>query len=312
MVAVEAPAKVNLTLTVTGRRADGYHWIESLMQTVDLVDRVVLVRTPSEAGVRCVGNGVPVGDGNLACRAVRALQEAVPPPAGEWEGVTIRIRKRIPVAGGLAGGSANAAAALIGANALWGLGIGRKELARIGAQVGADVPFCLYGGTAVAQGIGDVLEPVPPAPPLAGVILNPGFPVSTARVYQLYDEWRLPLGEEGRARAMAEAVAAHDVRAVAQLLQNDLEAVTVRLHPEVAALRELVLSAGALGAVMCGSGPSVFGLAENPEHGEHLARRLAGRVPFAVACRFVSHGARITGFAQGPGGEGGTIVCADR
>ena len=324
MLSLEAPAKINLTLAVNGRRADGYHYIESVMQAIDLTDRVDLVPTAGGTMVYCTGaGGVPTDETNLAARAVEALRAAARDPES-LGGLEIRIHKRIPVAAGLGGGSANAAAALIGANALWGLGFDQAALARIGARVGADVPFCVYGGTAVARGVGEVLSPLPAAAPLAGVVVNPGFPVSTAHVYRVYDELyaeaagsngalcdgqagaltgdgagetaaapRFLPGASGRAEAMAQALQRGDVEAVARLLHNDLQPAAVRLYPAVAELRRRVLEAGALAAIMCGSGPSVFGLAADVAHAEELAKRLAGVAPFVTVCRFRPDGCRI-------------------
>ncbi|HLT57805.1 MAG: 4-(cytidine 5'-diphospho)-2-C-methyl-D-erythritol kinase [Limnochordales bacterium] len=322
MLIIEAPAKLNLTLAVNGRRPDGYHLIESVMQTIDLTDCVELVPTAGGTAVRCEGpDGVPTDETNLAARAVEALRRAAPPDRGQLGGLEIRIRKRIPVAAGLGGGSANAAAALIGANALWQLGLDQAALARVGVQLGADIPFCLHGGTAVARGIGEVLAPVPAAPPLAGVVVNPGFPVSTAEVYRQFDQLyagalgaevragiangaaggatgspaapRFLPGAAGRAAAMVQALQRRDVAAVARLLHNDLEPAAARLYPEIARLREQVLRAGALGAVMCGSGPTVFGLAADADHARELARRLADAAPFVVPCRFRDQGCRV-------------------
>lgn len=318
MLSIEAPAKLNLTLAVNGRRPDGYHLIESVMQALDLTDCVELAPASGGTVVHCTSPGVPTDETNLAVRAVEALRAALPPGRQGPGGLEIRIHKRIPVAAGLGGGSADAAAALIGANALWGLGLDQRELARIGVRIGADVPFCLHGGTAIARGIGEELEPVPVAPPLCGVVVNPGFPVSTAAVYRVYDQlyaeamagaggndngpeglagvthgpWFLPDGK-GRAAAMAEALGRGDVDAVARLLYNDLEPAAVRLYPQILELRQRVLEAGALGAVMCGSGPSVFGLAADEDHAEALAQSLKGVAPFVQVCRFRPDGCRI-------------------
>ena len=308
MLSIEAPAKLNLTLAVNGRRPDGYHLIESVMQAIDLADRLELSPAAGGTVIRCDGPGVPTDDTNLAARAVQALRAAAPPERGPLGGVAIRIHKRIPVAAGLGGGSANAAAALIGANALWGLGLDRAALARIAVQLGADVPFCLYGGTAIARGIGEELEPVRGAAPLAGVIVNPGFPVSTAHVYRRYDELHGAAASSqngaagprfrpdgiGRAAAMADALVRGDVEAVAALLYNDLQPAAESLYPEIAALRREVLAAGAAGAVLCGSGPSVFGLAVDEDHARQLAAALAGKAPFVAVCRFRPDGCRVS------------------
>lgn len=325
MIVVQAPAKLNLTLEIVGRREDGYHLLESVMQSIDLCDYVTLSfaegqGVPAAGGapgaqVRLIDNGVradgvPLDENNLASRAVQRLREAV--AAGRFarsKGVglgagrelaplAIQIDKRIPVAAGLAGGSANAAAALIGANELWQLGLSQEELARLGAELGADVPFCVLGGTAVARGIGEQLEPIPGVPPLAVVVATPNVRVATADVYARYDEWFGPRAwDPGAARSRTEAMAAAlhrgDVTAVAALLFNALEPVTTRLHPEVAELKEAVLRAGAVGAAMCGSGPSVFGLARDDEHARRLAERLARPGLFVAACRFAGGGRRI-------------------
>lgn len=352
LLVVQAPAKVNLTLDVVGRRSDGYHFIESVMQTVDLADYVTLtpvsaspaVASPSSrseargrgvalpiqtAGfsgsvVRCVGNGVnadgvPTDETNLASRAVEALWAAVKGGHASHEpggmstfanDLSIHIDKRIPVAAGLGGGSANAAAALIGANLLWELHFERERLASIGVSLGADIPFCLYGGTAVARGIGEKLAPLPETEPMAGVIVTPDFQVSTAKVYRLYDEWN---GEQTasaaqhervaeRTDAMVTALADGDVHRVASLLYNGLERVTTRLHPEVGQLRDGLERAGALGVVMCGSGPSVFGLAEDEDHAADIAARLARPGLFVTTCRFFGSGSRL--IEQGGGRDG--------
>lgn len=314
MLFIQSPAKVNLTLDVVGRRSDGYHFIESVMQAIDLSDFVTLTPVSDEVGVQLVGNGVnadgvPTDESNLAHRAVHALRsaviagrvaDAVIERAAAIPHLSIHIDKRIPVAAGLGGGSANAAAALIGANELWGLGLDTAQLADIGVQLGADIPFCLLGGTAVARGIGEQLTPVAETPPLSGVVVTPDFSVSTADVYRLYDEWSgAHAGSAAedvarqRTEAMVAALMARDVRAVASLLHNALEPVTTRLHPEVGQLREQLLHAGAVGVTMCGSGPSVFGLAEDEEHAAHIVERMRHLGLFVVACRFIGRGNRI-------------------
>lgn len=356
MLVVQAPAKLNLTLHIVGRRADGYHFIESVMQSIDLCDYVTLTPVSREAGVgvsasgepsspthdsavvRLQGNGVkaddvPTDETNLAYRAVTALKDAVLNGHGPRSAVaggegrisadqlphlSIHIDKRIPVAAGLGGGSANAAAALIGANELWGLHLDKSELATVGGRLGADIPFCVFGGTAVARGIGEQLTPAPDAPPLAGVVVTPDLRVSTAAVYALYDEWvdaarggtvrsgapadngasaALAAGDEEAVRqrtdAMLAALRSGNVEEVARLMFNALEPVTTRLHPEVGALRDELLGAGAVGAVMCGSGPSVFGLALDEHHAVELAARLQRPGLFVTPCRFVGSGQRI-------------------
>lgn len=315
LLQVAAPAKLNLTLEIVGRRADGYHLLESVMQSIDIADVVTVtvapgVRGNGAAGDRDVANGgggpngmaVPDGEGNLAARAVAAFRAAVaenvgPHKAAALPPLHIRIDKRIPVAAGLGGGSADAAAALVAANELWGLHWSRERLAWAGVAVGADVPFCVHGGTATARGIGERLTPVSGVDPtrFAGVVLNPGFAVSTEAVYRTYSE--TASGEnrsvpEGRAEAMVEALQRGDVRAVGKLLYNALEPITTKLHPEVGQLRRKALRAGAVGAVMCGSGPSVFALARDVEHAAVLGARLAEAAAYVGVCRFTGYGSR--------------------
>lgn len=353
MLIIRSPAKVNLTLDVVGRRADGYHLIESVMQTIDLNDLVTLTPllnadghetrpgpragrvapSPTRAASaarwlsspRCDGrpmpsfgvvlngngvnaDGVPTDETNLARRAVSALREAAIgiglARAEDLPDLAIQIDKYIPVAAGLGGGSANAAAALTGANELWRLGLDKSQLAAVGVRLGADVPFCLLGGTAVARGIGERLTPVPFTPPMAGVVVTPSFPVATATVYKMYEEWNAgrpgvfrdeAAREEARRRteAMLDALRRSDVYEVASLLHNALEPVTTRLHPEVGELRERLLRAGALGAIMCGSGPSVFGLARDEGHAADIAARMGRSGLFIAACSFIGSGSRI-------------------
>lgn len=326
LVVVRAPAKLNLTLDIVGRRADGYHLLESVMQSIDLYDYVML--SPVSSGfpeatrgsrayasvVQLTGNGVsaegvPLDESNLATRAVQRLRDAV--VSGRERGrydsgqqapalapLAISIEKHIPVAAGLAGGSANAAAALVGANELWQLGLTEEQLARVGADLGADVPFCVTGGTAVARGVGEQLERIDGVPAIAVVVATPDLRVSTADVYARYDEWtgrHDSASDTARLRteAMAAALRRGDVPEAARLLYNALEPVTARLHPEVGQLREAMLAAGAVGAAMCGSGPSVFGLAHDDEHARAIAARLERPGLFVAVCRFVGAGGRI-------------------
>lgn len=298
-----APAKVNLTLEIVGRRPDGYHLLETVMQSIDLADIVTVKVHDVGTTVYSNGSDVPNGDGNLAARALTELQSEV---AGELAsghrlpGLQVHIDKRIPVAAGLGGGSADAAAALVAANELWNLHMDKGRLAAVGVRIGADVPFCLYGGTAVARGIGEQLTAISDVVPLSGVVVNPGFPVVTAKVYGLFSEmtgakpgdlW----APTGRSEAMIAALRKGDPGEVAGLLYNALEAVTTTLYPAIGQLRQHVLDVGALGAVMCGSGPSVFGLARDTEHAAVLAARLEKVAPYIAITRFLPCGGHIIG-----------------
>jgi 4-diphosphocytidyl-2-C-methyl-D-erythritol kinase len=245
-----APAKINLYLHVLGRRPDGYHELAMIMQRVSLYDRleIALVGRP---GVRVVCEGVvlPPGGENIAALAARRLLAL----AGEKCGVDISIDKRIPVAAGLGGGSSDAAAVLEGLNEMLGLGLSREALMAEGGRLGADVPFFLFQGAAWATGIGDVLEKIEGLPPVWYVLVNPGVAVSTAWVYQ-----NLGLTSVGGAARLPRF--SGTAEGLVSLLHNDLESVTVSRFPVVEEIKTMLRNNGASGALMSGSGPTVFGV----------------------------------------------------
>ncbi len=259
---VLAPAKVNLCLHVLGKRDDGYHDLSMLMQRVSLYDRID-IELNAAPGVRvaCAGLALAEGEENIAGRAARRMLEL----AGSGQGVDIVIDKQIPVAAGLGGGSSDAAAVLVTLDRMLELKLGKKELMAEGARLGADVPFFVFEQTAWATGIGDELEVVEGLPDLWYVLVNPGVSVSTAWVY----------GNLGLTSKSLEAKLPRffeTARDVVGLLHNDLEPVTVGRHPVVSDVKERLLGSGALGALMSGSGPTVFGVFED----EGAARKAAG------------------------------------
>jgi 4-diphosphocytidyl-2-C-methyl-D-erythritol kinase len=267
---IRAPAKVNLFLRVLGRRDDGYHSIDSLMVPVSLYDEIEIVRARKKKGrsllaVSADHPEVPSGRKNLAYRAAALLLArknlAVP--------IAIRIRKAIPVGAGLGGGSSDAAATLVGLNRLLRLGCSRKELASIAAEIGADVPFFIYGTPARARGIGERLTRITSLPKLWMVLIYPCFPVSTAGVFRDFPLKLTKDIEDSRINFSLKrpAVFAHR-------LVNDLEEVTLRRYPGIGALKERLLREGAAGAVMSGSGSSVFGIFS----GESQARKAFQRL----------------------------------
>jgi len=283
-IKIRAYAKVNLTLEVKGRRTDGYHEISTIFQSIDLHDTVFLIPGRGiELEVR--GRGGPEGPANLAYRAASLLQGKYPFP-----GVRIILEKRIPLAAGLAGGSADAAAVLVGLNYLWDLGLTAGALASIGAELGSDVPFCVLGGTALGRGRGERLTLLPSPPPLWLVLVKPPFGVSTAAAYRAWDDG-LASGWEGDRPREEEAVAAlmtGDRKGLVGALGNALEGVTSRLHPEVAAIKEKLMSLGAEKVVMCGSGPTLFGVAPAREEAERMAAVLRGEYPETLVARTLS------------------------
>lgn len=253
-IALPAPAKVNLTLDVLARRPDGYHELETIMHQVDLCDFVEVSLGGEGVRVEVDHPGVPGGEANLAWQAARALMEA----AGVTQGVRVSIAKRIPVAAGLAGGSTDAAAVLKGLNRLLGCDFDLPRLCAIGATIGSDVPFCIAGGTALARGRGERLEPLATRLTLHLVLVTPPVQVSTREVYahlQLDAIRRRP--DRG---AVARGLATGDLAAVCAGMENVLEPVTTALCPQVAEIAERLRREGALRAMMSGSGPTVMGV----------------------------------------------------
>ena len=263
---LSAAAKVNLALEVLGKRADGYHELATVMQAVDLSDRVVLEEAPT-VEVRVTAGDVPRDGTNLAARAATALRAA-----GDVEaGVRITLDKRIPVAAGLGGGSSDAAAVLLGLNRLWRLRWPLDRLVEVGTTLGMDVPFFLRGGAAMATGRGEQVSPIRGSA-LALVLVNPKFPVSTAETYARVTPAMYTDGS--RAAGVARALATHRAARVAASLYNGLETALAGAHPEIARMKAALLAAGALGAAMSGSGPTVFGVARSYEHARQIRRRV--------------------------------------
>lgn len=264
---LSAAAKVNLVLEVLSKRPDGYHEIVTLMQTVDLADRLTL-EDADTLELRASAAGLPTDGTNLALRAAQALRKA----AGIEQGVRIALDKRIPVAAGLGGGAADAAAVLIGLNRLWGLGWSVARLADVAVGLGMDVPFFLQGGGALATGRGERLEPVA-GRGLALVLVNPRFGSSTAEVYGRVTPAMYTDGK--RALALVDALRSGRAARVAASLYNGLRAAVAPIHPEVGRMEAALLAAGALGAAMSGSGPTVFGVARSFEQARQIRTRLA-------------------------------------
>ena len=284
-ISLRAYGKINLGLDVTGTREDGYHLVRMVMQSVGIYDRVTITMT-EEPGITLENSlrFLPAGPKNLAWRAADLLMREFAVP----KGVHVAIDKHIPVAGGMAGGSSDAAAVLFGVNRLFGFNLTRKELMERGLKLGADVPFCLLRGTALAEGIGEILTPLPAMPDCFILIAKPSFSVSTRDVYTRLDGIMPPSGEE-RGRYFTEklpdidgllgAIRAGNYEAMLPCMGNILENVTVPLHPEIAAIRGAMREGGADAAMMSGSGPTVFGLFREEEAAADTAARLrAGRM----------------------------------
>ena len=266
-MSLTAAAKVNLALEILGKRADGYHELATVMQTVDLADRLIL-EDADELALTSSSPDVPVDESNLAMRAAVALRDA----AGVEHGVRIRLDKRIPVAAGLGGGSSDAAAVLLGLNRLWRLRWARARLAEVAVTLGIDVPFFLEGGVALGTGRGEKLGAVSGGP-LALVLVNPGTTLSTAAVYGRVTPDMYSTGEH--ARGMIEALRRRRPAQVAASLYNGLELAAADVSPNLTRMRAALMAAGALGAAMSGSGPTVFGVARSFEQARQIRARLA-------------------------------------
>lgn len=271
-----SPAKINLFLEVIARRPDGYHEIESVMQLVDLCDHVHLTRTPRGIQVSVTGADLPSGRGNLAYRAAAVLMET----AGVRGGVHIRLEKRIPVAGGLGGGSSNAAAVLAGLNRLYDLGRSRETLQQMGAVLGSDVPFFLSDGLALAAGRGEMLTDLGPWPSHWLVLGNPGVPVSTAWAYR---EASSKLTDWKPRASIRTLVSDGRLPWPPAWAFNRLEAVVLPHRAEVRALKRLLEEGGGAPVLMSGSGGSVFAVVPDGATGQALAAQAQSSGAFAVA-----------------------------
>ena len=265
MLKLQAFAKINLALDVLYKRQDGYHQVAMIMQSISLSDTLTLSRQPGGITLSANLPELETDDRNLVYRAASLLKETY----GLNQGVHIHIDKDIPVAAGLAGGSSDAAAALKGLNQLWGLGLTLDELAGLGAKLGSDVPYCLYGGTMLAEGRGELLTPLPALPECWVVLAKPSAHVSTAWVYTNYrnDPSAVKPDLNGMRRSLQE----QDLTGVASKLGNVLERVTIPAYPEISRLKTKMLEHGALASLMSGSGPTVFGLADSQKKARAIA-----------------------------------------
>ncbi len=293
-VTVRAPAKVNLHLSVGPLRPDGYHDLTTVFHALSLHDDVTLTRGDGLTVTVEGAEGVPTDHTNLAARAVLALADRT----GHAPDVAIHLVKGIPVAGGCAGGSADAAAALVGTDALWDLGLSRTELLEVAATLGSDVPFCLLGGTALGTGRGENLTKVLGAGSYAWVLAIAEGGLSTPAVYAQLDQLRErgPVGVAGDASAVLSALRHGSPEALGRALSNDLQRAAIVLKPELRRLLETGHELGALGGVVSGSGPTVAFLGRSLDH----ARSLAAALTTQGVCRTVrvaegpAAGARIT------------------
>ena len=277
-ISLKALAKINLGLDVVRRREDGYHEVRMIMQTIQLYDRLDIKRT-QEPGIQIQTNlsFLPVNENNLIYKAAKLLMDEF----SITDGVSVKLDKRIPVAAGMAGGSTDAAAMLIGVNRLFSLGLTKRQLMERGVQIGADVPYCIMRGTALAEGIGEALSPLPPMVKCPVLIAKPSISVSTKFVYQnlkLDDTTIHPDIDR-----LIDDIKAKNLHDIAAHMGNVLETVTIPNYPVIDEIKKHMLSNGAVGAMMSGSGPTVLGLFDDEDtakkaykamRSSHLARQV--------------------------------------
>ena len=281
---IQAFAKLNLTLDILGKREDGYHDLRMVMQSITLADTLTLEENRGE-GLRVSANlrFLPTGEKNLAAAAALRFWEAL---GREPEDLDIRIEKRIPVCAGMAGGSSDAAAVLRALNQRAGEPFAPKELARLGERVGSDVPYCVLGGTALAEGRGEVLTPLPPLPRCWVVACKPDFPISTPELFAQAD--RVKLRRRPDTAGLVAALEAGDLGGVARRMYNVFEDVLpARLYTRVAEIKNDLIQCGALGANMSGSGPTAFGLFDRLEAAQEARACLAQRYRDTFLCETV-------------------------
>lgn len=278
---MKAPAKINLSLDVLGKRQDGYHELEMIMTTIDLADRIELELLEEDTIViSSHSRYVPNDERNLAYKAAKLLKDRL----GVKKGVEISIEKHIPVAAGLGGGSSDAAAVLRGLNKLWDLRLSLDELAALGLEIGSDVPFCVYGGTALAKGRGEILTPLPPPPRCWVVLAKPSIGVSTGEIYK---QLELDHIVHPNTKEMAEAIKNNDYRKMCDLVGNVLESVTLKKYPEVSTIKKDMARFGANAVLMSGSGPTVFALVRHDSRMQRIYNGLKGYCKQVFAVRML-------------------------
>ena len=271
---INAPAKINLGLDVIRRREDGYHEVQMIMQSIRLFDRLTLAKSKNP-GINLTTNlgFLPVNEDNLVYKSAKLLMDEFNIDTG----VSIQLDKRIPVAAGMAGGSTDAASCLLAMNRLFNLKLSDQQLMERGVTLGADIPYCIMKGTALSEGIGEILSPLPAAPDCYVLIAKPGFHVSTKFVYS-----NLKLDEQTDhpdIDHMIECIQENNLRDLCDSMSNILETVTIPEHPEIADIKKTMLEQGALGSLMSGSGPTVFGIFDDPNKAK-AAKEKCKKLPY--------------------------------
>ena len=281
-IKLKSRAKINLSIDVLGKRQDGYHLVEMIMQTIDLYDLIEInEKDNDQITIKSTSDEIPLDCNNLVYKAANLIKKTF----NINKGVEIHIKKNIPVAAGMAGGSSNAAAVLVGLNKLWNLDLSNQQLEEIGLKLGADVPFCINGGAVLASGIGEELTPIKGlTKDVCILVCKPDLFVSTKEVYECIDS--KDIEKRPNNKFLIECLKNEDTRQLAENMFNVLEGVTVDKHPVIQQIKDIMTNNRALGAMMSGSGPTVFGLYENREDAVKCKAILEKQFKqtFVVAC----------------------------
>ena len=281
-ITLKSRAKINLSIDVLGKRQDGYHLVEMIMQTIDLYDLIEInEKDNDQITIKSTSDEIPLDCNNLVYKAANLIKKTF----NINKGVEIHIKKNIPVAAGMAGGSSNAAAVLVGLNKLWNLDLSNQQLEEIGLKLGADVPFCINGGAVLASGIGEELTPIKGlTKDVCILVCKPDLFVSTKEVYECIDS--KDIEKRPNNKFLIECLKNEDTRQLAENMFNVLEGVTVDKHPVIQQIKDIMTNNRALGAMMSGSGPTVFGLYENREDAVKCKAILEKQFKqtFVVAC----------------------------
>ena len=281
-ITLKSRAKINLSIDVLGKRQDGYHLVEMIMQTIDLYDLIEInEKDNDQITIKSTSDEIPLDCNNLVYKAANLIKKTF----NINKGVEIHIKKNIPVAAGMAGGSSNAAAVLVGLNKLWNLNLSNQQLEKIGLKLGADVPFCLNGGAVLASGIGEELTPIKGlTKDVCILVCKPDLFVSTKEVYECIDS--KDIDKRPNNKFLIECLKNEDTRQLAENMFNVLEGVTMDKHPVIQQIKDIMTNNRALGAMMSGSGPTVFGLYENREDAVKCKAILEKQFKqtFVVAC----------------------------
>ena len=281
-ITLKSRAKINLSIDVLGKRQDGYHLVEMIMQTIDLYDLIEInEKDNDQITIKSTSDEIPLDCNNLVYKAANLIKKTF----NINKGVEIHIKKNIPVAAGMAGGSSNAAAVLVGLNKLWNLNLSNQQLEKIGLKLGADVPFCINGGAVLASGIGEELTPIKGlTKDVCILVCKPDLFVSTKEVYECIDS--KDIDKRPNNKFLIECLKNEDTIQLAENMFNVLEGVTMDKHPVIQQIKDIMTNNRALGAMMSGSGPTVFGLYENREDAVKCKAILEKQFKqtFVVAC----------------------------